>query len=391
MIYIDYDFSVFLDIFKRMKDKCGATPSDLNTLKNELNRFFKDSTCKEVMYTNNTDKMFFGMKTLAMIDADDIYDYLVDDEPKRITKYIIEIDSHLFNPVLNLSEKELMAILLHEVGHLVADASPIENARNALNAYLAENRDHIRISKSIHYKEILAYGLKDYLAKDQSMFYTSDESEIFADEFAKNYGFADDLTSAYDKITSNNMKLYENSEVSKFIAFSWTLGLYKDLKVRRIGAIKVLARAKQLTGSRIEKMEMDNVIRRIKRIDDDDIITESAENPSALKLKIKEKMRKARINNLRTIENTLYELSMQVRNVEDEDDALYLMRQINNSIAIIDEYRNSTDCDTYELDKWNAVLDKYTKLRDKLSSTVVYRNKNYGIFIQYPDIVENRM
>lgn len=44
MIYIDYDFSVFLDIFKRMKDKCGATPSDLNTLKNELNRFFKDST-----------------------------------------------------------------------------------------------------------------------------------------------------------------------------------------------------------------------------------------------------------------------------------------------------------------------------------------------------------
>ena len=61
MIYIDYDFSVFLDIFKRMKDKCGATPSDLNTLKNELNRFFKDSTCKEVMSTNNTDKMFFGM------------------------------------------------------------------------------------------------------------------------------------------------------------------------------------------------------------------------------------------------------------------------------------------------------------------------------------------
>ena len=110
MIYIDYDFSVFIDVFKKMKDKCGATPSDLNTLKNELNRFFKDSTCKEVMYTNNTDKMFFGMKTLAMIDADDIYDYLVDDEPKRITKYIIEIDSHLFNPVLDLNPKELIIL-----------------------------------------------------------------------------------------------------------------------------------------------------------------------------------------------------------------------------------------------------------------------------------------
>ena len=132
------------------------------------------------------------------------------------------------------------------------------------------------------------------------------------------------------------------------------------------------------------------IIRRIKRIDDDDIITESTNN-SSLKIKLKEKMKKARINNLRTIENTLYELSMQVRNVEDEDDALYLMRQINSSISIIEEYKNSTDCDAYELDRWNTILDKYTKLRDKLSSTVVYRNNNYGIFIQYPEIIENRM
>lgn len=390
MNYIDYDFSTFLEIFTKMKNKCGATPSDLNTLKNELNRFFKDSKCEEVMYTNNTDKMFFGMKTLAMLDADYIYDYLIDDEPKRISRYIIEIDSHLFNPVLDLTSAELMAILLHEIGHVVADASPIETARNAMNAYLAENRDHIRISKSIHYKEILAYGLKDYLMKNKSMFYTSDESEIFADEFAKTYGFADELASAFDKIASDNMKLYENSEISKFIVFNWTLGLYKDLKVRRIGAIKTLSRAKLLTGSRIEKMEIDNVIRRIKRIDDDDIITESTNN-SSLKIKLKEKMKKARINNLRTIENTLYELSMQVRNVEDEDDALYLMRQINSSISIIEEYKNSTDCDAYELDRWNTILDKYTKLRDKLSSTVVYRNNNYGIFIQYPEIIENRM
>ena len=63
MIYIDYDFSVFINTLQKMKDKCGATPTDLNNIKNELNRFFKDSTCKEVMYTNNTDKMFFGKES----------------------------------------------------------------------------------------------------------------------------------------------------------------------------------------------------------------------------------------------------------------------------------------------------------------------------------------
>ena len=385
---INYDFSTFISVFAKMKERCGATPSELNTLKTELNRFFKDSTCKEVLYSNNTDKMFFGIKIISMIDADDIFDYLVDDEPKRISKYIIEIDSHLLNPIMNLTPTEMMAILLHEVGHLVGDATPIENARNALNSHLANNKDHIKISQSIHYKEILAYGLKDYLSKSRSMFYTSDASEIFADEFARSYGFDKELSDAYDKISNNNIKLYENSEVSKFVVFGWTLTLYKNLKVRRVGAIRTLTRAKQLTGSRLEKMEIDNVIRRIKRIDDD-ILIESANG--GIKSRLREKMRKARLNNLRTIENTLYEITMQIRNIEDENDALYIMRQLNNSIAIIDEYRNSPDCDNTELSRWTQLMDKFIQLRDKLSSTVVYRNKNYGIFIQYPDIVENRM
>lgn len=385
---INYNFDSFVDAFAEMKRIGGATPNTLRDIKKELNKFFNDSECKEVLYTDNTDKMFFGMKTIAMIDADDIYEYLAGDEPNRIGKYIIEIDSHLFNPVLDLAPHELMAILLHEVGHLVGDAAPIENARNALNVYLASNAEYLKVSQSIHYKEILAYGLKDYLSKTQSMFYTGDISEIYADEFAASYGFGDDLASAYKKITSNNMKLYENSEVSKFITFSWTLSLYKNMRVRRIGALKTLARAKQLTGSRLEQMEIDNVIRRIKRIDDDAILESS--NDNGILAKVKQRMRKARLNNLRTIDSTFYELNMQIRNVEDEEDALFLMRQINNSLSIIDEYRNSKDCDEYELDRWNDVMEKFTQLRNKLSSTIVYKNKSYGLFVNYPDIVENR-
>lgn len=387
---INYDFSAFIEAFSKIKSKCSATPTELGTLKNELNRFFKDSKCKEVLYTNNTDKMFFGMKIIAMIDADDIFDYLVDTDPIRIDKYIVEIDSQLFNPITDLSERELLAILLHEVCNLVGDSSPMDNARAALDAYFSLNKDHIKISQSIHYKEILAYGLKDYLSKSHSMFYTSCSSEMLEDEFVRSYGLIEDLTSAYDKVSMNNIKMYENSEVSKFITFGWALELYKNIKTRRISAIKTLTRAKQLTASRLEQMELDNVIKRIMRIDDS-VLVESANNKSAFRIKLKEKMKKARLNNLKTIDNTLYELSMQVRNVEDEDDALYLMRQLNNSIAIIDEYRESSDCDDYELSKWNALMDKFTQLRDKLSSTVVYRNKNYGIFLQYPEIVENRM
>jgi len=386
---IHYNFDSFIEAFSNMKSRCTATPADLRLIKSELNKFFKDSTCKEVLYTDNTDKMLFGMKIIAMIDADDIYDYLVDDEPERIGKYIVEIDSHLLNPVLDLSARELTAILMHEVGHMVGDAEPIENARNALNAYLAANNEYMKISQSIHYKEILAYGLKDYLSKTRSMFYAGDVSELYADEFVASYGFADDLAAAYRKVSSNNMKLYENSEISKFITFGWTLSLYKNIRVRRVGCIRTLTRAKQLTGSRLERMEIDNVIRRIKRIDDD-VVLESGGILDSVRLKMRERMRKSRLNSLRTIDSAFYELNMQIRNVEDEDDALYLMRQINSNLAIIAEYRNSRDCDEYEADSWNRVMEKFMQLRDKLSQTAVYKNKNYGLFVNYPEIVENR-
>lgn len=384
---IHYSFDSLVAAISDIKNKGNATPDELRIIKNELNKFFNDSSCKEVLYTNNIDNMFFGIKIVPMIDADDIYDYLIDSEPQRIDKYIIEIDSKLFNPVMDLTVGSLMAVILTEVFNVIGDATPIEKARNVLNTYLAANNEHIKVTQYIHYKEILAYGLKDYISKCNSIFYTSDISDIYANEFAASYLFAEDLAQAYKKISFDNIKMYENCEISKFVTFGWTLSLYKNIRIRRVGAINTLARAKVLTGSRLEKMEMDNVIKRIKRIDNDVIIESVIDKVHA---KLKEKMRKSRLNTLKTIDATFYELNMQIRNVEDEDDALYLMRQINNNLAIIDEYRNSKDCDEYEVKKWNEVMDKFIELRERLSQTTVYKNKSYSLFVTYPEIIENR-
>lgn len=386
---IQYSFDSLVAAIVAIKNKGTATPEELRVIKDELNKFFNDSSCKEVLYTNNIDNMFFGLKIIPMIDADDIYDYLIDSEPQRITKYIVEIDSKLFNPVIDLTPGSLMAIILTEVSGVIGDATPIEKARNLLNIYLAANNEHIKVTQSIHYKEILAYGLKDYISKCNSIFYISDISDLYANDFAISYMIVEDLVQAHRKLSFDNIKMYENCEISKFVTFSWCLSLYKNIRIRRVGAINTLARAKMLTGSRLEKMEMDNIIKRIKRIDDD-IIVEASSIIDKVHMKIKEKMRKSRLNTLRTIDATFYELNMQIRNVEDEDDALYLMRQINNNLAIIDEYRNSKDCDEYEAKKWNDVMDKFIELRERLSQTIVYKNKNYGLFVNYPEIVENR-
>lgn len=380
---LSYDFTELENTFDNAIARGRLNTGDLTTIKRELNRFFKDSVCTQVFYTDNTDKMFFGIIVNASIDGEKIYDYLMGTEGIRVSRYSLEYDSHLFNPVMGFTGKELVALTIHEVGHVVNDITPIENARKFLDAYLAENRETFRMSDSHHYKEILAYALKDFIAKDRSAFYTNDVDEVLADDFVRSYNYTRDLESAMSKIISKHGQLYSN-KTDKLSVFAWTLGIYRHLGTRRIPAIKALNRAKALTGSRIQKMEMEALTKRIARIDDFSLMEASTDTKFINS--IKARMRKMRYDTMRSLEDDFYELNMRVRNCEDEDDALYLMRQLNTRISLIDDYVNSEDLNPTEAKRWNESLEKFKRIRDELSSNLVYKGKQYGMFVQYPEI-----
>ena len=386
---INYDFTDLINLFDNALGRSGLNQRDLSEIRKELNKFFKDSTCKAVYYTENTDKMFFGIIVNAMIDSTKIYDYLMGTEDIRISSYNLEYDSHLFNPVLGMNGRELVALTLHEVGHVVNDMTPIQNARQYLDEYLAKTGESVPMSDSYNYRDILAYALKDFVAKDRSAFYTRDVDEILADDFVRMYGFGRDLESAMGKIIAKNSKLYTGTDVDKFAVFTWTLGIYRHLATRRIPAIKTINKAKALTGSRIEKMEMDNLIRRVTRIDDH-VLIEGSSDDKSIAAKIKARMRKMRYDTMRSLEDDFYELNMRIRNVEDEDDALYLMRQVNTRISLIEDYVNSEDLSPAEAKRWNESLEKFRRIRDDLSSTLVYKGKSYGLYVPYPDIKPDR-
>lgn len=381
---ISYDFSTLENIFDGALARGDLKASDLSVIKRELNKFFKDSQCMQVYYTENMDKMFFGIIVNASIDADNIYEYLMGTKDIRISRYNLEYDSHLFNPTLGMTAREIMALTLHEIGHVVNDMTPIQHARQYLDEYLAKTGESVPMSQSYNYRDILAYALKDFIAKDRSAFYTRDTDEILADDFARSYGYGPALESAMGKIIAKNSKLYTGTDVDKFAVFTWTLGIYRHLGTRRIPAIRAINKAKALTGSRIEKMEMDNVLRRIVRIDDHVLIEGTSDG--GLVNKIKSRMRKMRYDTMRSLEDDFYELNMRIRNVEDEDDALYLMRQLNTRISLIEDYVNSEDLSPTEAKRWNESLEKFKRIRDDLSSTLVYKGKSYGLFIPYPDI-----
>lgn len=368
--YIDYDFTDIENALFEIKQSPNS--ANLNELNREINAFFKDSKCKQVLYTRNTDKMFFGMSVMPVIKADKVYDIIQEDEPVRITEYYLELDSKLFSPTLGLSTREITAVLLHEIGHMVNDTSPVDKLRKELDMYLVKNNETIKTSDSVHYQEILAFGIKDALRKITSLFETDDD-EIIADSFVVACGYGPELESAFEKVVKNSYRI--NKDVSnKFIVLAWVIRLYADIKLRRIVAIKSLQKGESYTASKLEKREMENVIRRLRRIDDDTLI--EAVGFDLVADKVNSTMSRIKYKGIRSFEDDLYDYNLQVKNVQHEDEALELLHKINTRLNIIDDYVTSENISENERKRWYALINKYNKLREVLSNKSVYRN-NY--------------
>ena len=358
--------------------KYNQTQEVLNDIRNELDKFFKDSKCIDVIYTRNTDKMFFGMCTMAILDGSAVGNILMDDKPVRITKYYLEIDSKLIDN-MNLSKRELTAVVLHEVGHLVNDSTPINQVRHAIDDYMISTGDTLSIKDSIHFKEVLAYGVKDSLRKLTSIF-TRNDDEILADEFVFMCGYGEDLESAFRKIMSSASTV--NRGVSnKLIVLDWTLRLYKNMKFERIRAVSALNKAKRFTASKLEKKEIETTIHSLNKIDDIALqeatfLLEDVSKKNSL-------IQRVQRNGLKSLEEDVFEYEMRIRNVEEEDEAILILRQINMRMSILDDYLANSTIEDKERDRWQKILDKYDKIREELSKKTAYNRKNYGLWIDY--------
>jgi hypothetical protein len=371
----NYDFSGLETAMSHLRH--NQNQHILNEIRNELNKFFKDSECVDVIFTRNTDKMFFGMCTMAILDGEKTAKILMDDKPERITSYYLEIDSKLIDN-MNLSKEELTAVILHEVGHLVNDSTPIDEVRHAIDNYMMSTGDVLAIKDSIHFKEVLAYALKDSLRKITSLF-TRNDDEILADEFVFMCGYGEYLESAFKKITSSASTI--NRGVSnKLIVLDWTLRLYKSMKFQRISAIATLNKMKRFTASKLEKREIETLTRSLQKIDDIALqeasyILEDASNKISLTQRIQR-------SGLKSIEEDIFEYEMRIRNVEDEDDALFILRGINMRMSLLDDYLSS-DIDDKDRERWQRVFDRFDRLREELSKKTVYFRKNYGLWANY--------
>jgi len=379
---INNSSTIFASVEKRLfaLDERHST-SDLKGLANDINKIFKAANCKGVIYTLNTDKMFFGMRVYPNLTGDEALEMLGDKDTKPVESYYIEFDSKLFDPMLALDEKELMAILLHEIGHIVYDLNTIDEVRNAVNYYFSQTDDAIGLNATRSYKELIAYAMKDSIMKVGSVFSKiSKDDEIIADSFVASLGYGPYLESAMKKIMRNNV--YINKTVdNRLLTLSWVLRLNKEFHTKRIPAIHTLNKAIAMTGSELEKKDIRYALDLMNNIND----IHEANVFDNVKDRFSKKIHTFKVKGINSVKNDIYELNLRLRCAESQDDLFFVIRAVNTDVAILTDYLSEVTDEVERQEIYNILQQLYEIRQKAAKDKKVHDRYSSYINVIYPE------
>lgn len=347
----------------------------LDELQDVLN--LSESRCTDVIFTENTDKLPFGVMVIPNMDTETIRNLLIDGTVVGISSYMIELDSRMFS--CDLSDEEITSIILYNVYHMTNGTEPIERLRSAIDLYFMKAETQLQIKESLQYNRILAFGLVDTLIQYTNCLYK--DSDIVNDAYMISIGMGDAFGNAISKLF-NDVPGFDNSfSYAKLIILDWCFRLYNNVEHNRIPAIKQLERCKDLTASVLYKRCIDKVIVALHRIDTDDYINESYN--ILMEGKKNSLFSQIKYNGLRGLEDDFYEFMVLARNAETEQEVLYALKQINVRLSILDDYLRKEDLDETDKKRWNDLYNKYCTIRDEIAKKKVYNKRNYGVFFDY--------
>ena len=342
---------------------------ELNKIKDCLNKIFPDSKCVDVIYTVNTDKMFFGIVTLPILFPNEILNIMTSDEDSKIATYKVELDSKLFCDTIDLSVDEITALMVHEVARLVNDYYPINNARYLIDKAVLDYGITLKMSEYVPYIEIIGYGIKEAARRSVSIFENNYLVPYYLDE---TYELTDSLRRAITKL-ENKGNLWDTEVDNKSIIIKWVVRLYTDILKYRIMSLHTLEKGIQLTGSVLVVNEMKNMIKKLRRIDDYSLMQEASSiinffndskkaNLSALD--------RFKANGIKNYYDDFYEIQFEVNNMDnDRGTAVALLHKINSRMSVIDDYISTERVDTQTKKRLTELYYKYDELRKNIAAT----------------------
>ena len=391
---MDTKSDFYKDAFSRLVSLCSdlkistdqntqissATLSSFVTIFNEI----FDAQCVDFIYTYNTDNLFFGVRVSPTITNVDLMTILLQSDPMSITRYMVELDSRVFNV---MDAEEVAVYLINDISHMLSEKA-ITNLRTFLDVQFAICDDNIDLKNSINYSQILIYGVKDALKKMTSLIYQLDSDNIYfnenlysyVNEYISDINLVETLAIVGRKVRNCIFDMDRDVIDSKLTTLQWVLLLYKNLSTEYKDAINTLTDARSLTGSRLDKDEIDRTIKSLNRAASE-LITESTIVYETV-LKEFGLFKAMKQHGLKGIEDDLYEFKIRLKACTEEDDAIYILRQINSRLALLEDYVYRNQLPEHEKKHWESVIQDYRDLRVELGKKKLGK-KNYGIFVDY--------
>ena len=388
-IVIPHDVIRKMDKLQECVSAVVLDPTDgsLEFLRRCLNETFKGVHCRSVIYTNNTDKLFFGMCVMPIITSNTAKAIILDGEvPDGMKKeYVVEIDSKLFE--IGLTEREVMAILLHEIGHIVLDMDQsLEEIIDATQVYVSKNNEVLNAVQVANSGSLFKFGIEDALRKMGTIF-SNDEKK--ADAVAAQLGYGRDLESAFTKISRRSIDLNRDVD-NKLVVLQWALRTYKNLNIDRKYAIRKLNNLIDINGSEVQNSRVKTMLDDIKNIDF------KLSKPS-LELRgnideccaINEKgllsiYRRHTDKAMRGIEEDLYELQLMAKATDDRDECLMILRQINSRLSILEDYLSGDKISDSNRKRYSAVMNEYLKLRAEVGKKNTVPDEFLSLWVKTP-------
>lgn len=362
---------------KNITDRCTV-------IKNELNKFFPDFTCNYVIYTENFDKPFFGLlvKPVYPIQfehfayAESLRDPMksTTDPLNHITSYSVEIDSKLllgYGYENQVTPNGLISLLLHDIDVMTSRETYDELIAvvNSIIVGLGIERS-IKQTNTKFINSLFPYCLSETACR---MFNSTLKTYVgvpIATEIICHYELSNDYDDIME-VVMNRMDMMERTNTCDTLCLNWFFYMAKDWVPGSTGIICTLKGALESTGSVLMKRMILSAL---------EFLTG---NNMTCYVEERSFLSKVKYNGMKSLEDDIYEYSMRVKNIDDENSAILLMRQLNSRMGIIEDYLEQEELSDTERKRWEKLYDKYDSVRNEMIKKPIYSRKMYGLFVDY--------
>lgn len=312
-------------------------------------------------------------------------------------KWNIEIDTRILAKDADLSEKELTALILHEIGHMMFSLSVPERLSKVVRFKFAKShfitkqllKDNF-FSKLICFPILQSCAATNHIPKKNSVRY-----EVRADNFAIKGGYGKELESAMDKIIIYAGKDGFDKEVEDLTGFSIdtiTSLQNRQNQVARKNMVKMIAS----TPSRYAQKIIGKISTGLNGVEGS-TVNESAKD-KYLDNRINEIISSTylgeglfnRVHKMKRIDPADIDyIGLEIENIKNNDDKMMIVSYIYNKLDIIDYYIaliDSKNAKYYIPHSRESLVAMREQLDNYRKEAIAKRlpEVEYGIKIQFP-------